>query len=114
MIKKYITHLPDGRESQTAILLGRPVTLIHGQVVNEGVLTQVYKSYFKPYNEQTIQKAFNETPKPVVKEAVVKEEPKEEIISEVQDAGDILLSPEENLNETKENQQNHRNNKKRK
>ena len=35
MIKKYITKLPEGRETQYATLLGRQVLLTDGKIVNE-------------------------------------------------------------------------------
>ena len=44
MLKKYLCSLPDGRESQQAIVLGRNVTLTNNRIYNESVITKVYPS----------------------------------------------------------------------
>ena len=73
MIKKYITKLPEGRETQYATLLGRQVLLTDGKIVNESLLTRIYSSYFKEIKD-------TETP---VKQEPVIEEVKEEKVVEV-------------------------------
>ena len=52
MLKKYLCSLPDGRESQQAIVLGRNVTLTNNRIYNESVITKVYPSYFKLIKEE--------------------------------------------------------------
>ena len=50
MKKRYITKLPDGRKKQYAILLGRRKLLTHGKIVEDSLLTKIYRSYFIPEN----------------------------------------------------------------
>ena len=71
MIKKYITKLPEGRETQYATLLGRQVLLTDSKIVNESLLTRIYSSYFKEIKD-------TETP---VKQEPVIEEVKEEKVT---------------------------------
>ena len=92
MIKKYITKLPEGRETQYATLLGRQVLLTDGKIVNESLLTRIYSSYFKEIKD-------TETP---VKQEPVIEEVKEEKVVEVTGDFDILIQEESEKQEEQE------------
>ena len=94
MIKKYITKLPEGRETQYATLLGRQVLLTDGKIVNESLLTRIYSSYFKEIKD---------TETPVKQEPVIeKVETQEEKVVEVTGDFDVLIPKEEEEQEEKE------------
>ena len=95
MIKKYITKLPEGRETQYATLLGRQVLLTDGKIVNESLLTRIYSSYFKEIKDTEI---------PVKQEPVI-EEVKEEKVVEVTGDFDVLIPKEQEESEEKEEQE---------
>ena len=95
MLEKYLCSLPDGRESQQAIVLGRNVTLTNNRIYNESVITKVYPSYFKLIKEEEESRIIPEVRVDVPEEAVT-----EELTVEAVDAGDTLIPKEEALVET--------------
>ena len=95
MLKKYLCSLPDGRESQQAIVLGRNVTLTNNRIYNESVITKVYPSYFKLIKEEEESRII-----PEVRVDVPEEVAAEEVTVEAIDAGDALIPKEEVLVET--------------
>ena len=99
MLKKYLCSLPDGRESQQAIVLGRNVTLTNNRIYNESVITKVYPSYFKLIKEEEESRIIPEVRVDVPEEAVI-EPTTEEVTVEAVDAGDALIPKEEVLVET--------------
>ena len=99
MLKKYLCSLPDGRESQQAIVLGRNVTLTNNRIYNESVITKVYPSYFKLIKEEEESRIIPEVRVDVPEEAVT-EPTTEEVTVEAIDAGDALIPKEEVLVET--------------
>ena len=99
MLKKYLCSLPDGRESQQAIVLGRNVTLTNNRIYNESVITKVYPSYFKLIKEEEESRIIPEVRVDVPEEAVT-EPTAEEVTVEAADAGDTLIPKEEVLVET--------------
>lgn len=99
MLKKYLCSLPDGRESQQAIVLGRNVTLTNNRIYNESVITKVYPSYFKLIKEEEESRIIPEV-RVDAPEEVVTEPTTEEVTVEAIDAGDALMPKEEVLVET--------------
>ena len=99
MLKKYLCTLPDGRESQQAIVLGRNVTLTNNRIYNESVITKVYPSYFKLIKEEEESRIIPEVRVDVPEETVT-EPTAEEVTVEAIDAGDALIQKEEVLVET--------------
>ena len=99
MLKKYLCSLPDGRESQQAIVLGRNVTLTNNRIYNESVITKVYPSYFKLIKEEEESRIIPEVRVDVPEEAVT-EPTAEEVTVEAADAGDTLIPKAEVLVET--------------
>lgn len=99
MLKKYLCTLPDGRESQQAIVLGRNVTLTNNRIYNESVITKVYPSYFKLIKEEEESRIIPEV-RVDVPEEIVTEPTTEEVTVEAIDAGDALIQKEEVLVET--------------
>ena len=99
MLKKYLCSLPDGRESQQAIVLGRNVTLTNNRIYNESVITKVYPSYFKLIKEEEESRIIPEV-RVDVPEEIVTERTTEEVTVEAVDAGDALIPKEEVLVET--------------
>ncbi len=99
MLKKYLCSLPDGRESQQAIVLGRNVTLTNNRIYNESVITKVYPSYFKLIKEEEKSRIIPEV-RVDVSEEIVTEPATEEVTVEAVDAGDALIPKEEVLVET--------------
>ena len=95
MLKKYLCSLPDGRESQQAIVLGRNVTLTNNRIYNESVITKVYPSYFKLIKEEEENRII-----PEVRVDAPEETVNEEVAVEAADAGDTLIQKEEVLVET--------------
>ena len=108
MLKKYLCSLPDGRESQQAIVLGRNVTLTNNRIYNESVITKVYPSYFKLIKEEEESRII-----PEVKVDVPEETVTEEVAVEAIDAGDTLIPKEEVLVETTNTTKPHSNSKRR-
>ena len=92
MLKKYITKLPDGRKEQYCSLLGRQILLTDGDIVNDGLLTQIYKSYFKELKDQNQAKITEPEPKI---------ETRYDKIVEVSADFDELIEPEQEVPETK-------------
>ena len=110
MLKKYLCSLPDGRESQQAIVLGRNVTLTNNRIYNESVITKVYPSYFKLIKEEEESRIIPEV------RVDIPEEPEtvtEEVTTEAVDAGDALIQKEEVLVETTNTTKPHNNSKRR-
>lgn len=99
MLKKYLCSLPDGRESQQAIVLGRNVTLTNNRIYNESVITKVYPSYFKLIKEEEKSRIIPEV-RVDASEEIVTEPTTEEVTVEAIDAGDALIQKEEVLVET--------------
>ena len=99
MLKKYLCTLPDGRESQQAVVLGRNVTLTNNRIYNESVITKVYPSYFKLIKEEEESRIIPEVRVDVPEETVT-EPTTEEVTVEAIDAGDALIQKEEVLVET--------------
>ena len=99
MLKKYLCSLPDGRESQQAIVLGRNVTLTNNRIYNESVITKVYPSYFKLIKEEEESRIIPEVRVDVPEETVTVPTT-EEVTVEAIDAGDALIPKEEVLVET--------------
>lgn len=99
MLKKYLCSLPDGRESQQAIVLGRNVTLTNNRIYNESVITKVYPSYFKLIKEEEESRIIPEVRVDAPEETVT-EPTTEEVTVEAIDAGDALIPKEEVLVET--------------
>ena len=97
MLKKYLCSLPDGRESQQAIVLGRNVTLTNNRIYNESVITKVYPSYFKLIKEEEESRIIPEVRVDIPEET---ETVTEEVATEAVDAGDTLIQKEEVLVET--------------
>ena len=108
MLKKYLCSLPDGRESQQAIVLGRNVTLTNNRIYNESVITKVYPSYFKLIKEEEESRII-----PEVKVDVPEETTTEEVAVEAVDVGDTLIPKEEVLVETTNTTKPHSNSKRR-
>ena len=108
MLKKYLCSLPDGRESQQAIVLGRNVTLTNNRIYNESVITKVYPSYFKLIKEEEENRIIPEVRVDVPEETVT-----EEVAVEAVDAGDTLIQKEEVLVETTNTTKPHSNSKRR-
>ena len=111
MLKKYLCSLPDGRESQQAIVLGRNVTLTNNRIYNESVITKVYPSYFKLIKEEEESRIIPEvrvdTPEETTESAT------EEVAVEAVDVGDTLIPKEEVLVETTNTTKPHSNSKRR-
>ena len=110
MLKKYLCSLPDGRESQQAIVLGRNVTLTNNRIYNESVITKVYPSYFKLIKEEEESRIIPEV------RVDTPEEPEtatEEVTTEAVDVGDTLIQKEEVLVETTNTTKPHNNSKRR-
>ena len=99
MLKKYLCTLPDGRESQQAVVLGRNVTLTNNRIYNESVITKVYPSYFKLIKEEEESRIIPEVRVDVPEETVT-EPTTEEVTVEAVDTGDTLIPKEEVLVET--------------
>ena len=112
MLKKYLCSLPDGRESQQAIVLGRNVTLTNNRIYNESVITKVYPSYFKLIKEEEESRIIPEV-KVDVPEETVTEPATEEVAVEAVDVGDTLIPKEEVLVETTNTTKPHSNSKRR-
>ena len=111
MLKKYLCSLPDGRESQQAIVLGRNVTLTNNRIYNESVITKVYPSYFKLIKEEEESRIIPEVKVDVPEETT--EPTTEEVAVEAVDAGDTLIPKEEVLVETTNTTKPHSNSKRR-
>lgn len=47
MLKKYITTLKNGEKTKIAEILGRKITLIDGEILNESVVTKTFPSLFE-------------------------------------------------------------------
>ena len=107
MLKKYLCSLPDGRESQQAIVLGRNVTLTNNRIYNESVITKVYPSYFKLIKEEEENRIIPEVRVDAPEETVT------EPTTEAVDAGDTLIQKEEVLVETTNTTKPHSNSKRR-
>ena len=112
MLKKYLCSLPDGRESQQAIVLGRNVTLTNNRIYNESVITKVYPSYFKLIKEEEESRIIPEVRVDVTEETIT-EPTTEEVAVEAVDAGDTLIQKEEVLVETTNVTKPHSNSKRR-
>ena len=112
MLKKYLCSLPDGRESQQAIVLGRNVTLTNNRIYNESVITKVYPSYFKLIKEEEENRIIPEV-RVDVSEETITEPTTEEVTVEAADAGDTLIQKEEVLVETTNTTKPHSNSKRR-
>ena len=110
MLKKYLCSLPDGRESQQAIVLGRNVTLTNNRIYNESVITKVYPSYFKLIKEEEESRIIPEVRVDTLEEP---ETVAEEVTTEAVDAGDALIQKEEVLVETTNTTKPHNNSKRR-
>ena len=108
MLKKYLCSLPDGRESQQAIVLGRNVTLTNNRIYNESVITKVYPSYFKLIKEEEESRIIPEVRVDTLEEP---EPVTEEVTVEAVDAGDTLIQKEEVLVETTNTTKPHSNSK---
>lgn len=108
MLKKYLCSLPDGRESQQAIVLGRNVTLTNNRIYNESVITKVYPSYFKLIKEEEESRIIPEVRIDVPEETIT-----EPVTVEAADAGDTLIQKEEVLVETTNTTKPHSNSKRR-
>ena len=111
MLKKYLCSLPDGRESQQAIVLGRNVTLTNNRIYNESVITKVYPSYFKLIKEEEESRVIPEVRVDVPEETT--EPATEEVAVEAVDVGDTLIPKEEVLVETTNVTKPHSNSKRR-
>ena len=113
MLKKYLCSLPDGRESQQAIVLGRNVTLTNNRIYNESVITKVYPSYFKLIKEEEEENRIIPEVRVEVPEETITEPTTEEVTVEAVDAGDTLIQKEEVLVETTNTTKPHSNSKRR-
>lgn len=113
MLKKYLCSLPDGRESQQAIVLGRNVTLTNNRIYNESVITKVYPSYFKLIKEEEEESRIIPEVRVEVPEETITEPATEEVTVEAADAGDTLIQKEEVLVETTNTTKPHSNSKRR-
>lgn len=47
MLKKYITSLPNGQETQKVSLLNRMIILRDGEIVSESLITQTFPRFFR-------------------------------------------------------------------
>lgn len=74
MLKKYITTLKNGEKTKIAEILGRKITLIDGEILNESLVTKTFPSLF----EEIVEVKHIQENTPEV--ASVKEPEKEELL----------------------------------
>lgn len=54
MLKKYITSLPNGQETQKVSLLNRMIILRDGEIVSESLITQTFPRFFRVLKDTDI------------------------------------------------------------
>lgn len=61
MLKKYITSLPNGQETQKVSLLNRMIILRDGEIVSESLITQTFPRFFRVLKDTDISQKIEET-----------------------------------------------------
>ena len=61
MLKKYITSLPNGQETQKVSLLNRMIILRDGEIVSESLITQTFPRFFRVLKDTDISQKIVET-----------------------------------------------------
>lgn len=61
MLKKYITSLPNGQETQKVSLLNRMIILRDGEIVSESLITQTFPRFFRVLKDADISQGIVET-----------------------------------------------------
>lgn len=61
MLKKYITSLPNGQETQKVSLLNRMIILRDGEIVSESLITQTFPRFFRVLKDTEISQGIVET-----------------------------------------------------
>ena len=60
MLKKYITSLPNGQETQKVSLLNRMIILRDGEIVSESLITQTFPRFFRVLKDTDISQKIEE------------------------------------------------------
>lgn len=61
MLKKYITSLPNGQETQKVSLLNRMIILRDGEIVSESLITQTFPRFFRVLKDTEVSQGIVET-----------------------------------------------------
>ena len=61
MLKKYITSLPNGQDTQKVSLLNRMIILRDGEIVSESLITQTFPRFFRVLKDTEISQKIVET-----------------------------------------------------
>ena len=61
MLKKYITSLPNGQETQKVSLLNRMIILRDGEIVSESLITQTFPRFFRVLKDTDFSQKIEET-----------------------------------------------------
>lgn len=61
MLKKYITSLPNGQDTQKVSLLNRMIILRDGEIVSESLITQTFPRFFRVLKDTEVSQGIVET-----------------------------------------------------
>lgn len=61
MLKKYITSLPNGQETQKVSLLNRMIILRDGEIVSESLITQTFPRFFRVLKDTDFSQKIEDT-----------------------------------------------------